>query len=32
MKYTYYPGCSVSATANIYQDSIDAIALTEQPG
>jgi heterodisulfide reductase subunit B len=26
MKYTYYPGCSVSATANIYQDSIDAIA------
>ncbi|MBN2185205.1 MAG: CoB--CoM heterodisulfide reductase iron-sulfur subunit B family protein [Candidatus Krumholzibacteriota bacterium] len=26
MKYTYYPGCSVRATANIYQDSIDAIA------
>jgi len=26
MKYTYYPGCSVSATANLYQDSIDAIA------
>jgi heterodisulfide reductase subunit B len=26
MKYTYYPGCSVSATANIYQDSIKAIA------
>jgi len=26
MKYTYYPGCSVSATANIYRDSIDAIA------
>lgn len=26
MKYTYYPGCSVSATANIYQDSIDAVA------
>lgn len=26
MKYTYYPGCSVNATANIYQDSIDAIA------
>lgn len=26
MKYTYYPGCSVSATANIYQESIDAVA------
>lgn len=26
MKYTYYPGCSVSATANIYADSIKAIA------
>jgi heterodisulfide reductase subunit B len=26
MKYTYYPGCSVSATANIYRDSIKAIA------
>lgn len=26
MKYTYYPGCSVSATANIYRDSITAIA------
>lgn len=26
MKYTYYPGCSVLATANIYKDSIDAIA------
>ena len=28
MKYTYYPGCSVKATANLYQDSIDAIAPT----
>ncbi len=26
MKYTYYPGCSVTATANLYQESIDAIA------
>ncbi len=26
MKYTYYPGCSVKATANLYQDSIDAVA------
>ncbi len=26
MKYTYYPGCSVNATANIYRDSIAAIA------
>jgi heterodisulfide reductase subunit B len=26
MKYTYYPGCSVSATANIYADSIEAVA------
>jgi heterodisulfide reductase subunit B len=26
MKYTYYPGCSVNATANIYRDSITAIA------
>jgi len=26
MKYTYYPGCSVHATANIYQNSIDAVA------
>jgi len=26
MKYTYYPGCSVKATANLYQESIDAIA------
>jgi len=26
MKYTYYPGCSVSATANIYADSIRAVA------
>ncbi|HSG28926.1 MAG TPA: CoB--CoM heterodisulfide reductase iron-sulfur subunit B family protein [Candidatus Krumholzibacterium sp.] len=25
MKYTYYPGCSVSATANLYQESIDAV-------
>jgi len=25
MKYTYYPGCSVKATANLYQESIDAI-------
>ena len=28
MKYTYYPGCSVKATANLYQESIDAIAPT----
>jgi len=26
MEYTYYPGCSVMATANLYQESIDAIA------
>ena len=26
MKYTYYPGCSVKATANLYQESIDAVA------
>ena len=26
MKYTYYPGCSVTATANLYQKSIDAIS------
>ena len=26
MKYTYYPGCSVKATANLYQKSIDAIS------
>ncbi|MBN1164332.1 MAG: CoB--CoM heterodisulfide reductase iron-sulfur subunit B family protein [Candidatus Krumholzibacteriota bacterium] len=26
MKYTYYPGCSVKATANLYQESIDSIA------
>jgi len=26
MKYTYYPGCSVTATANLYQESIDAVA------
>ncbi len=26
MKYTYYPGCSLSATATMYRDSIDAIA------
>jgi len=26
MKYTYYPGCSVQATANLYQESIDATA------
>ncbi len=26
MKYTYYPGCSVKATAKMYQDSIDAIS------
>jgi heterodisulfide reductase subunit B len=26
MKYTYYPGCSVKATAKMYQQSIDAIA------
>jgi heterodisulfide reductase subunit B len=26
MKYTYYPGCSVLATAKHYQESIDAIA------
>jgi heterodisulfide reductase subunit B len=26
MKYTYYPGCSVMATANLYQESIDAIS------
>ena len=25
MKYTYYPGCSVKATANLYQESIDAV-------
>jgi heterodisulfide reductase subunit B len=25
MKYTYYPGCSVKATANLYQKSIDAV-------
>jgi len=25
MKYTYYPGCSVLGTANLYQESIDAI-------
>ncbi|MCK4537563.1 MAG: CoB--CoM heterodisulfide reductase iron-sulfur subunit B family protein [Candidatus Krumholzibacteria bacterium] len=25
MKYTYYPGCSVSATANLYQESIDSV-------
>ncbi len=25
MRYTYYPGCSVLATANLYQKSIDAI-------
>jgi heterodisulfide reductase subunit B len=26
MKYTYYPGCSVMATANLYQESIDAVS------
>jgi heterodisulfide reductase subunit B len=26
MKYTYYPGCSVLATAKHYQQSIDAVA------
>jgi heterodisulfide reductase subunit B len=26
MKYTYYPGCSVTATANLYQESIDEVA------
>jgi heterodisulfide reductase subunit B len=26
MKYTYYPGCSVKATAKMYQQSIDAVA------
>lgn len=26
MKYTYYPGCTVTATANLYQESIDAVA------
>lgn len=26
MKYTYYPGCSVKATAKLYQESIDAVA------
>ncbi|MBD3178776.1 MAG: disulfide reductase [Candidatus Latescibacteria bacterium] len=26
MKYTYYPGCSVTATANLYQESIDTVA------
>jgi heterodisulfide reductase subunit B len=26
MKYTYYPGCSVKATANLYQESIDVVA------
>jgi heterodisulfide reductase subunit B len=26
MKYTYYPGCSVKSTANLYQQSIDAIS------
>jgi heterodisulfide reductase subunit B2 len=26
MKYTYYPGCSVLATAKHYQESIDAVA------
>jgi heterodisulfide reductase subunit B len=26
MEYTYYPGCSVGATANLYQESIDAVA------
>jgi len=26
MKYTYYPGCSVKATANLYQESIDSVA------
>ncbi|MCK4349230.1 MAG: CoB--CoM heterodisulfide reductase iron-sulfur subunit B family protein [Candidatus Krumholzibacteria bacterium] len=26
MKYTYYPGCSVTSTANLYQESIDAIS------
>jgi heterodisulfide reductase subunit B len=25
MKYTYYPGCSVKATANLYQKSIDTV-------
>jgi heterodisulfide reductase subunit B len=25
MKYTYYPGCSVKSTANLYQESIDAV-------
>jgi len=25
MEYTYYPGCSVGATANLYQESIDAV-------
>ena len=25
MKYTYYPGCSVKATANLYQESIDSV-------
>lgn len=26
MKYTYYPGCSVKATANLYQESLKAVA------
>ncbi len=26
MKYTYYPGCSVKATAKMYQESIEAVA------
>lgn len=26
MKYTYYPGCSVKATAKMYQKSIDAVS------
>lgn len=26
MKYTYYPGCSVKATAKMYQQSIDTVA------
>jgi heterodisulfide reductase subunit B len=25
MKYTYYPGCSVKSTANLYQESIDVV-------
>ncbi len=26
MQYTYYPGCSVGATANLYQESIDTVS------